>query len=172
MAGKLDPKTQALPQHAERLRQVFANLYTSNADGTIGRDLLSANDLKIHWPPNAQPIEPVVNKATDEAGLFEIQQLMIGGHTDVYVSLPQDSLARLGRKIDDERETYAFGRTRVVDTLWVMIPVAFLCAVISWYGTSWFRKSQFDEEIAERAKLRWMRRSPSPTRCNAPFITG
>ena len=116
-----------IPSPAQReLRQLFTKLYTSHADGTVSRDLVPASELKTHWKTAAEPVESAVNKATDEAGLFEIQQLMIGGQSDIYVSLPQDSLAQLGRKIRAERESRAFSRRGIVDTLWIMIPFSFL----------------------------------------------
>ena len=51
-----------------------------------------AVDLKQLWKNSPEPVEQVVNVAAEGGGLFEIQQLLIGGQQDVFVSLPQDSL--------------------------------------------------------------------------------
>ena len=133
------------------LRQLVAKLSTSHADGTVSRDLVPASELKSHWTAPGEPVEAAVNKATDDAGLFDIQQLMIGGRSDVYVSLPQDSLAQLGRKIEGEKELRAFGRSRIVETLWIMIPFSFLVGVLTWYGTKSFATPTPPEEEDTKA---------------------
>ncbi len=117
------------------LRRLIGKLYVGHTDGTLSRDIVPASDLKGLWRGSPDPVEPIVNQAADEEGLFEIQQLMIAGQTDVYVSLPQDSLAQLGRKIDTERDLHAYGRTRIIDTLWIMIPLAFLAAAVTFFVT-------------------------------------
>jgi WD40 repeat protein len=118
------------------LRTLIGKLYTSHADGTLSRDLVPASELKSYWRGASDPVEAVVNQAADAFGLFEIQQLFIGGESDVYVSLAQDSLVRLGKSIDSERDLHAYGKTKIFDTLWIMIPLAFLCATLSYCVTS------------------------------------
>jgi WD40 repeat protein len=134
------------------MRRLIAKLYTSHADGTLSRDLVPADDLKSYWVGSPEPVEPIVNKAADEEGLFEIQQLLIGGQSDVYVSLAQDSLATLGREIDDEVELQAFGRTKIIDTLWIMIPVAFLAAAMAFFFTRNFLSSASEEEVIKKVR--------------------
>jgi WD40 repeat protein len=132
--GALDRlKLASATRHA--LRELIARLHTDHADGSVSRDLVHASDLKNNWAANADPVEPVVNTAASSEGLFDIQQLYIGGQSGLYVSLPQDSLARLGQKINTEREKSAFARTKVVDVLWIMIPLIFAAAVGSWWLT-------------------------------------
>ena len=136
------------------LRRLVGKLYTGRPDGTLSRDLVPASELKTQWVGSTESVEAVVNQAADDIGLFEIQQLMIGGQSDVYVSLPQDSLAHLGRRIDAEKDLEAFGRTKIMDTLWIMIPFAFLCAVLSWYGTRHYigKGDDGDEKAGENLK--------------------
>ena len=117
------------------LGNLIGKLYVSHADGTLSRDVVSASELKNQWIGSQEPVESIVNHAADAEGLFEIQQLMIGGSTGVYVSLPQDSMAQLGKKISSQRDLHAYGRTRMIDTLWIMIPLAFLTAAISYFVT-------------------------------------
>lgn len=146
-------------QHA--LRHLISKLYVSHADGTLSRDVVAAAELKDDWVGSQEPVEPIVNHAADAEGLFEIQQLMIGGSTGVYVSLPQDSMAQLGRKIAAQRDLNAFGRTRIIDTLWIMIPLAFLTAAMSYFVTRNFispgslddaEREQFKKEIVTEAQ--------------------
>lgn len=118
------------------LRALIGRLHTSHADGTISRDLVPADELKKSWRGGTEPVETVVNEAADRDGLFDIQQLFIGGESDTYVSLAQDSLARLSQSIDAERDLHAYGKTKIIDTLWIMIPLAFLCATLSYCVTS------------------------------------
>ena len=134
----LDAALQRLPggkpaHHA--LRQLIGKLSITFPDGTLGRDVIPAGQLKRLWQGGAGPVEAVVNQAAEQQGLFEIQQLLIGGQTEVYVSLPQDSLAQLGKKIHEEKTLHAYGKSRIIDTLWIMVPLAFLCSVLSWYFT-------------------------------------
>jgi WD40 repeat protein len=138
------------------LRELIAGLSTSHADGTVSRDLVRAAELKSDWPRTAEPVEAVVNRAAETVGLFDIQQLLIGGQAEVYVSLPVDSLAQLGRRIDQERLRNAFARTRVSDVLWIMIPLVFLAAAMSFWVTRNFFGSVAEDEsresIVENAK--------------------
>ncbi len=117
------------------LKSLISKLYTSHADGSVSPDLTHAEDLKAYWNSGAEPVEASVNTAADEQGLFEIQHLLIGGNAGLYVSLPQDSLARLGQKIDADHEKKALARTKVIDVLWIMIPLVFLAAAVSFWAT-------------------------------------
>jgi WD40 repeat protein len=153
LAKYLDGTLERLPinkSSRRALRELIGKLYTSHADGTLSRDLLPASDLKSHWPASAEPAEPIVNQAAEEQGLFEIQQLLIGGQQDVFVSLPQDSLAQLGKKIDSERKRQAFARTKVIDVLWVMIPLLFLAAAVTFWATRQYASNRFDVDAARK----------------------
>ena len=77
------PFTKAAKQ---ALRALIGKLYTGHADGTLSRDLLPAGDLKSYWNPQAEPVETVVDQAAADHGLFEIQELMLGGRTETFVS--------------------------------------------------------------------------------------
>ena len=62
-------------------------------------ELLLATDLGNYWTYRGEPAAPIVNQAAQELGIFAIQEFLIGGQPSVFISLPQDSLAQLGRKI-------------------------------------------------------------------------
>jgi WD40 repeat protein len=134
----LDQTLERLPvtkQSRQALRTLIGKLYTGHADGTLSRDLIPASKLQTHWDAAAEPVETIVNQAAESQGLFEVQQLMIGGQQDVFVSLPQDSLAQLGRKLAGQREQQAYARTRVIDVLWIMVPLIFLAAAVTFWAT-------------------------------------
>lgn len=135
----------------ETLRSLIGKLYRSHADGSVSRDLVNAGDLKGLWSPNASSVETTVNRAAEEQKLFEIQQLFISGHQDLYISLPQDSLARLGHKIDAEKERNAYARTKVIDMLWIMIPLMFLAAAVSYWATRQYVGGGGDDMIPLKA---------------------
>lgn len=151
-ALKLPRKTAA------SLRRLMARLSERQPDGTITRTLLPASQLKQAWT-GREPPEPIVNRAAEEAGLFEIQQLFIGGQPDLFISLPQDSLARLGARQDEDRRLQVLARGRVADTLWIMIPLVFLAAAISYAATRYVargreerRDTQWAESLVEAAE--------------------
>jgi WD40 repeat protein len=135
------------------LRALVGKLFTSHADGSLSRDLVSSSDLKSYWRGAREPVEAVVNQAADECGIFEIQQLFIGGESDVYVSLAQDSLATLGKSIDAERDLRAYGKSKIIDTLWIMIPLAFLCATLSFCVTSRYLNKETEEDPDKLQKV-------------------
>ncbi|HZZ82807.1 MAG TPA: WD40 repeat domain-containing protein [Gemmataceae bacterium] len=138
-------------QSQAALRTLIGKLYTSHADGTLSRDLAPASDLKDYWH-GSTPVEDIVDEAAEKLGLFDIQRLFIGGEADTYVSLAQDSLARLGRTIDSERDMEAYGKSKIIDTLWVMIPLAFLCATLTFCLTRNYFPSQAGPMEAEIEK--------------------
>ncbi len=132
-------------QSRQALRELLAKLYIGHADGTLSRDVIPASDLKSHWTSQVDPVEPIVNLAAEEQGLFEIQELLIAGQPDTYVSLPQDSLAQLGKKIAAERDLQTAARTKMIDVLWIMIPLMFVGAAITFWGTRHYTGKQIDE---------------------------
>jgi WD40 repeat protein len=154
------------------VRTLVAKLGEPHADGTISRDLVPASDLPGWFPKVTEPIEQIINTAAEEASLFEIQQLFIGGQTNLYVSLPQDSLAQFGRQIEEENRRSAHARTRVGDTLWVMIPLVFFFSALTFWVTRNFTSAagqdsnritadQVKEAMAvEQFRVRAMMRQP------------
>jgi WD40 repeat protein len=134
-------------QSRQALRTLIGKLHIGHADGTLGRDLIPASKLQTYWDAAAEPVETIVNQAAQEQGLFEVQQLMIGGQQDVFVSLPQDSLAQLGRELAGQREQQAYARTRVIDLLWIMVPLIFLAAAVTFWATRHYLGSVDPEEV-------------------------
>jgi WD40 repeat protein len=128
---KLTPSKQA----RQALRDLIGKLYTSHPDGSLSRDLIAQGELKSLWIAPGDAVEPLVDRAVQEQGLFDVQELIIGGESDLFISLPQDSLAQVGKKVRGEREQQALLRGRMVDVLWIMIPLVFLAAAVTFWGT-------------------------------------
>ena len=112
------------------LRNVMEQLYERDADGMVTRELVPTRELAETWK-NATPFDTVVEAAAQE-GLIEVNYMLVEGRPSAYVGLPQEALARAAAQWGDDRKRQAFGRTRIVDTLWIMIPMLFLVAAITW----------------------------------------
>ncbi len=137
-----------LPRGArEGLRGLVMRLYSRHTDGRITRDLVPARQLKDAWK-GPVPVEQAVNAAADQAGLFTIEQLLVAGQPGLYVGLADDSVARAGRQWQDDARRAVGGRSGVVDTLWIMIPLAMLAAALTFY----FTRSYFASEMEEQKK--------------------
>src|SRR5207237_1576502 len=102
-------------------------------DGTVTRELVPAADLARSWK-SPTPLESVVDAAASE-GLVEANEMMVEGRSQLFLSLPQEALAQTAHQWEEDRKRKAFGRTRIIDTLWIMIPMLFLMAAITWTVT-------------------------------------
>jgi WD40 repeat protein len=115
------------------LLALIAALTTRHPSGGPTLDLVEAKgDLHVRWQGTGQ-VEPLVNRAAGAAGLFAIQQLFIGGQSVPYVSVAHEAVADSAALLQDEWRRTAYGRARVLDTLWIMIPLAFLAAAVTFY---------------------------------------
>jgi WD40 repeat protein len=135
----------------EGLRRLVRRLTTRHPDGRVTRDLLPARTLKDGWKGSV-PIEQAVNTATEQAGLFAIDELMVAGQPGIYVSLADDAVAQAGRQWDIDAAPSG-KRSGVVDTLWIMIPLAVFAAVVTWFFSRSHYETKFEEfqEMAKKA---------------------
>lgn len=132
-----DEKLSRLPigDAARRdLKNLINRLTIRHPDGTVSRDLMPASNLKEVWK-GRDSAEPIVNQAAEQEGLFEIQQLLIDGQPELCVSLPQDSLAQVGRKAEDEQQKKTLARGTTFDVLFIMVPLVFLAAAVAFFLT-------------------------------------
>jgi WD40 repeat protein len=135
-ARYVNKKMKSLPiTPADRigLETVMDRLYRRHTDGTITRDLVPIREVARSWK-SATPLETVVDAAAQE-GLVDANEMLVEGRPELLLSLPQESLAQTALQWDDERKRRAYGRTRIGDTLWIMIPMLFLAAAITWTVT-------------------------------------
>ncbi len=119
------------PSDRKTLRKLMDELCVRQADGSLMRGLVPAEEVAKTWS-SATPVGTVLDAAAEE-GLVEVNQMLVEGRPDVFVSLPQDALARTTAQWDEERRRSTYGRTQVVDTLWIMIPLMILVIGISFY---------------------------------------
>ncbi|GEM_PF-1844745 len=115
------------------LRFLIGKLYRRKGDGALTRPLTPARDLVQHWRAS-ESLENAVNAAAaPEIGLLEVQQLLVGGREGLYVGLGSDALAGWAahQAIEGERRQYA--RSRVIDALFILIPLAVLAVAVTYY---------------------------------------
>jgi len=139
----------------QALRDLIAKLYMSHSDGTLSRKIILAGDLGDCWSSPGDPALPNVTKAADQAGLFHVHELLIGGTIDTYVSVAQDSLVQLGRKLDAQKEKDNYAWTKIGDTLWIMIPLMFLAAAATFWATRHYNPAPDAETIAEKIETKY-----------------
>lgn len=120
-----------VPRDAQKMfRTLLEELYARNTDGTLTRELVPYEDLARSWKTPVS-FRDAVDAASDQ-GLVEVSQLLVDGRERLYVGLPQESLARVADQWQEDRKRQAFGRTKVMDTLWIMIPMVLLAAALVW----------------------------------------
>jgi WD40 repeat protein len=120
-------RSLALPGGDRALfRAVLDRLVLRTADGTAVRDLVAEDKLAQEWK-GIRPL-PEVLEAAAEARLVELQWLDVGGGVGRYVSLGHDALVPVVERESEESTRYRYGRSRMADTLWIMIPLIILVA--------------------------------------------
>ncbi|MCI0639506.1 MAG: hypothetical protein L0Y72_30945 [Gemmataceae bacterium] len=136
LATLVDARLRALSLPAadlQALRGLFAKLYARKMGGALVRELVPVSELAQDWK-SPTPLDSVLDKAADQ-GLLEINHLLINGEIEPHVSFPQESLAQVARQWDEDRQRAQVGRTKMIDTLWIMIPLLFLVGALTWFVT-------------------------------------
>ena len=121
------------PAGKTALRGLMSRLYMRHRDGTITRELVPTQEIADSWKANV-PLETVID-AGAEGGLVEINQMLVRDQSELFLGLPQESLAQTVAGWEADHKRKAFGKTRIADTLWIMIPVLFLALVLTWTFT-------------------------------------
>lgn len=112
------------------LQFLLDKLHTNQGNGVVTRALLPLRVLQGLWMYK-EPIQRVVDLAAG-AGLLSVQSLLVDGNESLHVSLTQDALARAGIQQEGARKLNVLGRRKVIDTLWIMIPLMLLGVAITW----------------------------------------
>jgi WD40 repeat protein len=135
-ARLLEERLSALGLYGKQqkgLLDLIAALCTPHAHGAPTLDLVDAKtELPDLWN-GPGPVEPVVNKAAGAGGLLTIQRLFVNGQSTTYVSLAHEGIAAAAHLLGEARRRLAYGRTRVIDTLWIAIPLIFLAAALTFF---------------------------------------
>ncbi len=135
----------------DSLRKLFQKLYCKQPDGAITRSLVPARELAKHWR-GAGNVEEAVNAAA-QAGLLDVQQLLVAGREGLYVSLAQDSLAGWSARQEIVTERRRYARSRVTDALFILVPLIALAAALTYYlmnSALREQKTEVDEFIAKK----------------------
>jgi WD40 repeat protein len=126
------------------LRGLLAKLFRRDATGALTRPLFAARELAPFWT-GGNTLENAVN-AADAARLVQMQQLLIDGREGLHVSLAHDGLAAWGARQEAAGQRRQYARSRVVDALYVLLPLIVLAAALSFYLTRRFGGQATDEE--------------------------
>src|SRR5262249_17770998 len=133
LAKYVDNKVKGLPvtsQEQRALRDLFDALYTRQPDGRLTRTLMPVQQI-INSCRGAQAREPVQHACADDVRILEVNRLLVAGTEADYVSLSQDALARVGETWAEERRNKQYGRSRIIDMLWIFIPLIVLAVAIT-----------------------------------------
>jgi WD40 repeat protein len=126
------------------LQQLLLKLFIRQADGSLTRDLVPLDNLEKEWR-GPTPLETVAaTAAADNVRLLDVSWFLIDGHQGNYVSLGHDALAAAAGQMAEDTSRRSFGRTKIVDTLWIAVPLLiFACAVafMQWRAAGNLRES-------------------------------
>ncbi|HEX3315762.1 MAG TPA: hypothetical protein VHR72_12755, partial [Gemmataceae bacterium] len=131
----------ALRGTSRGVQSLLDRLMVRHESGIRTRNLISQRSLQEKWTEK-QPLKQVVDRLYT-AGLLDVQVMCEDGAEGRYVGPPQDSFEVLDvdRDADASRRTYA--RSKVVDTLFIMIPLALLGMAL----TYWFVRQRYSGHI-------------------------
>ncbi|MFO0969354.1 MAG: hypothetical protein U0793_27675 [Gemmataceae bacterium] len=115
--------------------RLLDQMTTAEGD-SLRRNLVPVADLVPTWKGSTQELEGVLERLTQTAPpVVEVQTLLVNGDLENHAGLASDALAQARGRGARLREMSAHGKTRIIDTLWIMIPLAALAAAVSFYFT-------------------------------------
>ncbi|MCC6421588.1 MAG: hypothetical protein IT429_25495 [Gemmataceae bacterium] len=116
----------------EAMLRLLADLQTRQPDGAVTRDLVTAEEAAKRWQ-GVTPFDAALEAVSaPDVHLLEESWLNVGGQEERYISLGHDVLAPVVARRGEEAERRQHGRAKVVDTLWIMVPLLILAAVVAW----------------------------------------
>lgn len=150
-------QSQGLGRDRSSFDALLKPLLVRQPDGTVTRDLVLEDRLAAEWRGATAFGSVVQTLSQPDAPLFEVDYLNLAGKEGTYVSLGHDVLAPVLASRLEESERKSYARTRMVDVLWITIPLIVLAGVLGWTGHSWLgaaREAKGDEleELRQQAK--------------------
>jgi WD40 repeat protein len=141
---------------AERkaLNALLLKLFIRQPDGSLTRDVMFENDLKKDWT-SATPPEVLVARASGEgARLLEVSYLNVAGREGNFVSLSHDALAPVVAQQGEEATKRSYGWNKMLDVLWVTVPLLVLLGVFAWTRLSAASRemNKAEKELKEAAE--------------------
>src|SRR5262249_52459177 len=113
--------------------------------------LVPVNDLVPSWKGSTQDLEAALEHlGQTKPPVVEVQTLLVNGELENYAGLTSDALAQTRGRGARLREMAAHGKTKIIDTPWIMIPLAALAAAVAFYFT---RQSSVKDMAAREEDL-------------------
>ena len=132
------------------VQSLLDRLMVRHESGIRTRNLISQRSLQEKWTEK-QPFKQVIDRLY-QAGLLDVQAMAEDGTEGRYVGPPQDSFEVLDvdRDADASRRTYA--RSKVVDTLFIMVPLALLGMALTYFFVNRRYANYFSPEQLDRVR--------------------
>ena len=151
---RLLTRTFAKSSDRQALKELSTHLVRQESGGVVCRRSMPPGELSGFWR-GPTPLDQVVDQASsDSFRLLDVNQLLIGGNEGLYVSLSQDALSPVAAGWAEESKRRQFSRGKVVDMLWIFIPLLFLVGAVTFYLTRSSRAgdSERDEELNKQVQ--------------------
>jgi len=124
------------------------------AQGSGGSELLTLRTLALSFPGSGAALEQRLDLLTQtDPPVIDAQTYLVKGQPEVYVGLAGNAIAQTRSRQREVKTMRAYGWTKVVDTLWIMIPLAALAAAVAFFFTRRFDNLNSQEAIGEAIKL-------------------
>lgn len=142
---------QTFPGKPEQqaVKEMVTRLVRQEAGGMLCRILLPPAELAKTWRARVPLDQAVDQVSSDKLRLLEVNQLLIGGEEGLYVGLSQDSLTPMVAAWGEDSKRRQYTRAKVMDVLWIMIPLLFLVGAITFWLTRQMRAGDAKKTAGE-----------------------
>jgi WD40 repeat protein len=121
-------------------------------DGSATRALVFQDELTEKNGDRSELHEVLSRAIKADTRLLDVSYLNVGGKEGDFVSLGHDVLAPVAAQQVEDAQKHAYGRSKMIDALWVTVPVLFLLAAIGWTFVRSARSSVPDPDAAKEEK--------------------
>ncbi|HMF15778.1 MAG TPA: WD40 repeat domain-containing protein, partial [Gemmataceae bacterium] len=151
---RLLTRTFAKSADRQALKELSTHLVRQESGGVVCRRSMPPGELSSFWR-GPTPLDQVVDQASsDSFRLLDVNQLLIGGNEGLYVGLSQDALAPVAAGWAEENKRRQFSRGKVIDMLWIFIPLLFLVGAVTFALTRPSRAGGSGEDAAGDDELK------------------
>jgi WD40 repeat protein len=140
-------KSPSSTRDKRALTKLIFDLFVRQPDGSLTRDVLLQDNVKTQWL-GSTPVEVLTaTAAADGVRLLDVSWMNQGGREGYYVSLGHDALAPVAAQQAEEQTRRNHAWARVIDTLWIAIPLMILLGVLAY--TQWQRQRNLQDELRQ-----------------------
>jgi WD40 repeat protein len=138
--------------HADRraFRALLPVLSSRLPDGTLYRELIPQNDLTAYWKGRTSLDDMVEAASSEEVRLLEVTWTSVRGTPQQHVSLSHDALLPIAARWEEYDQRKANTRRRVVDTLFITVPLILLALVLAYRFFSQASAAERELEVAKK----------------------